>query len=31
MSLSLMGVKAFKVIINFLLLSGVKHLSLLTV
>ena len=31
MSLSLMGVKAFKVIIKFLLLSGVKHLSLLTV
>ena len=32
MSLSLIGVKAFKVIINFLLqVSGVKHLSLMTV
>ena len=31
MSWSLMGVKAFKVIIKFLLQSGVKHLSLMTV
>ena len=31
MSLSLMGTKGFKVIIKCILLSGVKHLSLMTV
>ena len=31
MSFSLIGVKGFKLIIIFILLSGVKHLSLMTV
>ena len=31
MSLSLIGVKGFKLIIIFIPLSGVKHLSLMTV